>query len=1146
MKVLSSIKVVQFFLFEQYDVRVSEIGGIFGPNGSGKSSLLDAVQIAMFGANTRLTSFNAQADENQSNTRSIRSYCLGQYGDSENERVRDRATTYITLVWRDEETQELLSMGVCLYAGIEREGHEVLGRYLIRGVELSMGDHLELVNGKQKPRDWASFRHQLQDRSKVTGEDPLFNDSERYVRAMLVALRGSGGVPHYDAFIRAFRFALRMRFDRPVDQIVRNQVLEARPTNIKKFKEVTESFKRLSAMVADVERKILEGEAIEKDFAKAHDEWCSAISWRALAADVAQKQATNILDTAVQRLDLARTKRDDAAAKFDATDAARRHAEEEAARYQSLKEQHNAHAQSGALQSQIEEQRAIASNKASELAKTAGALRRIVRDAARSKFLSDCLPVLTDSIEPLDQIVDSQARRTQSDVLAGVKPALKAVSSALSELFNKRRQIENDLEQVNKNIEQAQENLNRGKEGRPALGQEVGRLLVELRNAGLGPTPVCDLVRITDSTWQSAIEGYLGMNVQALLVSENEERTAFGVYRGLTGHRMIVGAKIVMESRYLTRRSPVSGSVAELIDGTHSSAVNYLRSKFGDARRASTDAECLASRHALTADGMLVSDGEIDRKPQVRPAQFRIGAGSREQLTEIERELVQLRQQGQVLQVQSEQASTLYSQLQLFGGEAATLERFTEICRARDASQEALDLFTNQLKDSASEEYLNLVAQESKWRGVARQCSLDAQTEAGTKGGAQAEVEQSEKSVERAELDAKTKTTAAHEARAAAGYDREFASRKWDALLGEHGSNYPAMSQACESQSRNCGNRMNASATAGSNKLGQFLGTHREQIEQRVVSDWRQSRKWIDDLLHRLRDTTLQDYREQMDDAYRTSQATFRNDVALALHENLKWLELTQDRLNEVLRTCPVFSNGERYKFKRTSRPAFASLLVFIKDVAENGPTQDLLGGAGDMPEEFRQLMEEKTIPGAGAVKSPLDDYREFFEFDIEIYREDPFTKATKIVGHLSKRLGSGSGGEHRAPLYVIAGAALASAYRLEKGSKAGVRLILLDEAFNKMDMGNIIATMRYLEDLGLQVLMASPGENLGTLTAFLHRYYDILRDAERNVLRLQGHDVSPETRAMFREDLPEFSSQLLDDEIRNMSPQEISGRTGT
>jgi hypothetical protein len=279
-----------------------------------------------------------------------------------------------------------------------------------------------------------------------------------------------------------------------------------------------------------------------------------------------------------------------------------------------------------------------------------------------------------------------------------------------------------------------------------------------------------------------------------------------------------------------------------------------------------------------------------------------------------------------------------------------------------------------------------------------------------------------------------------------------------------------------------------------------------------------------------------------MDAAYRTSQETFRNDVAIALYNNLEWLSETMDRLNGVLRACPTFSNGERYRFRRVVRPHLESLLKFIKDVAAFGPTQDLLGGAGEIPEAFKALLDDKVAPGAGSQRSPLDDYREFFDFDIEILREDLVSKESKVVGHLSKRLGPGSGGEHRAPLYVIAGAALASAYRLDRGNRDGLRLMLLDEAFNKMDMTNIIATMRYLEELGLQVFMASPGENLGTLTAFLHRYYDILRDAENNTVMFEGHSVSEDIRSLFKADLPEFNPGLVEWEASAIRAQLRAG----
>jgi len=108
MKKLIKIRLVQFFLYETLDIDIGMTCGIFGANGSGKSSLLDAVQIVMLGANEGSgnagIAFNAQADETNHNSRSIRAYCLGQYGHAPDARVRDSADTYITLLWEDSQT----------------------------------------------------------------------------------------------------------------------------------------------------------------------------------------------------------------------------------------------------------------------------------------------------------------------------------------------------------------------------------------------------------------------------------------------------------------------------------------------------------------------------------------------------------------------------------------------------------------------------------------------------------------------------------------------------------------------------------------------------------------------------------------------------------------------------------------------------------------------------------------------------------------------------------------------------------------------------------------------------------------------------------------------------------------------------------
>ena len=541
---------------------------------------------------------------------------------------------------------------------------------------------------------------------------------------------------------------------------------------------------------------------------------------------------------------------------------------------------------------------------------------------------------------------------------------------------------------------------------------------------------------------------------------------------------------------------------------------------------------------------MLVSAGEIERLRLVRAELFRIGAGGAGQRDALQKELDTHTTEVNRLTQLSSALKKLLNALRQVANETLVMQHVLDSWTEMNKASRDVASRTQQLQGMADQDYVRLGEQEKHWSEVADALAPQVEALLLAIGAAENELKARIASETEARQGLEQAESKSSEARRHPEYDHDFWMRHWDPLLERFGTEYQQMVEHCYGQQDAAKRRMDSAIAKGMGEYGIFLEKYREQSPLEASTDWRKAGQWLSELLQRLDRTELANFREEMDAAYRTSQETFRNDVAIALSNNLEWLEETMDRLNAVLKACPTFSNGERYRFRRVVRPQLDSLLKFIKDVASFGSTQDLLGGPGEVPEAFKQLIEDKIAPGAGSVSSPLDDYREFFEFDIEILREDPLSKLTKVVGHLSKRLGPGSGGEHRAPLYVIAGAALASAYRLDRGGKDGLRLMLLDEAFNKMDMTNIIATMRYLEELGLQVFMASPGENLGTLTAFLHRYYDILRDADNNAIMLEGHDVSEQVRTQFREDLPEFNPALVEEEVTAMRSRPIAHTT--
>lgn len=1144
---LESINVVQFFLFEKERVTLKEITGVFGPNGSGKSSLLDAAQIAMFGANSRLLALNAQADDNKT-TRSIRSYCLGQYGERADNVVRQHATTYITLVWRNSVTNAPTSMGVCIYASADRETHDVLGRYLLRDVELTLGDHLETIDGAERPRDWKTFRHQLVEHSKVTGDDAVFKDAERYIRACLLALRGSGGPPSFEPFVRAFRFALRMKFDKSVDEIVRDDVLEDRPTNIKKFKEVTESFRRLDEMVKYVEDKIKDGEAIESRFGAAAKYSSRDTTLKVLGLDVAAEIANDKSEQTEKERTKAVNILQQLGKKHNELKSKYAEAKSERERYLRLRQQHESHADYAGLQSQIRAEESRAGKKLDSIWDVVKSLQAVLRVSLESEFMDQHTADIESALEFLNEIT-SKAESIQWDWLENnLKPVLGTIEGIFKTVQSLHGQIDSRLKEARADFDNALAAQHRVDNGKKPLSDNVQRLVTELSNNGVTSIPVCDLVTIESEEWQPVIESYLGRNLQALMVDEGHERHAFKVYRALDGQQAIYGAKVVMRDRQSVGRRYSDGSVAALIQGKDAAAVEFLRNLFGDMQRARSNDEAMMGTRTLTSDGMLVKRGVFDRIEPVKKEDLRIGRGEKKYRNTISDMVKACKKNVSELERKRKALDSLFATLRTVPEESEVLKNTKSLLNERDAALGNMESLTEKMQGAADAEYIRLGDQEKYWENEENKLRTSVEENARTLGTAEADLKKLKSNADAAIREVETAKTLAAERRSDTDYDQDYANSQWDYFWDKAGGELSEMADQCNKRQVDMADRANKESIHGVRLLGEFLVKHKEHLGSDAQADWRKSKVWISEVLHRLRATELVDYKEQMGEAYRISQQTFRNDVAIALNNNIEALERTINRLNEVLKTCPPFTNGERYEFKHTLRKDLEPLLRFIKNIAAYGPHDDLLGGAGDIPEQFKELLEEKVAPGASSVRSPLDDYREFFEFDIEIYRSDPVSQddaaKKRVVGHLSKRLGPGSGGEHRAPLYVIAGAALASAYRLESGNMDGMRLILLDEAFNKMDHTNILTTMKYLEDLGLQVFMASPGENLGVLTAFLHRYYDIMRDADLNAIYLDGHDVGKDVRELFRSDQPEFHSELIEQEVVQMRKERSMATT--
>jgi len=1130
---LEFVRVVQFYLSEKEELKIEESTGIFGPNAVGKSAFLDGIQIVMMGANQSLMSFNAQADEKTKRT--IRSYCLGQYGQGE-QRARDNATTYITLVWRDTETTKPISTGVCIYASSSEEKHKVLGRYVAPGVDLLLSDHLEIKGDVEQPMEWSSFRLLLQRKSEsATGiKDVFYEDGKDFVVGLLSELRVSmGRIPDYKAFTRSFKFAMRMRFDKSIDHIVRYEILQDSPTNTGKFKEITNSFKQLKELIARVSTKIESGKKVAELYKTVRENHIDIATWKSVSARVNQAIChANYEETSEEHEELSAKVRTNTQAHEVASRALSELETKTQTEYRKMVS-HTSHKDFGKAQNDKinAEKKKTASIKTIQqlFSQASQILRNISLDSTFAGYDNDIRKVEKQLISK-SEVFEFEENEC-IELLSELSNLAKVLAGYI--LNGPMRDNGQSINLAGREIELIGQNISRLNTGKADLRQETISLVTEFSRNGLSATPVCDLVRVSDTKWQPVIESYLASNVEALLLPEEQEESAYNLYRAMDSKRNIFNVKVVRSANFKSdsKSSFKAGSVAELIEGENQLAVAYLRSQLGDLMRANSDKEALSTTNTLTSDGMLHRRGAFERLKLVKESQLKIGIQVKGRLERLNRELKEHEQQkmalekvGNALMQYNQQLTNLHGELP----QKSLKDYFERLIEAQSELETSESILSN-LTDS---EYQEICKNHETLLGERQTANQLVQTALENKSKAVAVHEQSGKNLEKTLIELNSSTELLENAEREVDFDPRRSSEFWDGLIDKYDIEYNQMQSKITEKLRKLDGNLSNVLSNASRSFGEFLIYNDDKPSEEIRGDWRLSEEWLTKELNRLEQTELHNYQEEAAEAYKSAQDTFCTDVASILYENFNKLDIQFKRLRNTLDNCPTFSNGERYRFKYELRPQFKELHRFVNDVATYGPQNDLLGGPGEIPVEFDSLVNDKATATSSSFINPLDDYREFYDFDIEIRREDPITNEIKIIGLLSDRLGTASGGEHRAPLYVIAGAALASAYRMDDKNPDGLRLILLDEAFDKMSMNNLVATMRYFEDLGLQVLLASPGENKGALDAFLHRYYDVLRDPSNQTIYFEGHDISIETRIMMRADLPEFYPELIDKEM--------------
>lgn len=244
-----------------------------------------------------------------------------------------------------------------------------------------------------------------------------------------------------------------------------------------------------------------------------------------------------------------------------------------------------------------------------------------------------------------------------------------------------------------------------------------------------------------------------------------------------------------------------------------------------------------------------------------------------------------------------------------------------------------------------------------------------------------------------------------------------------------------------------------------------------------------------------LEESELPQYRTKIRAARESAMEQFQNDFLSRLKSSIEQVQDQVKNLNRALRQAQFGTDS--YQFRVDRNPDYAEYydMIMAPELMEGditlfsaqfqekyGPLIDKLFSQITMADDT-QLNARKQSELQENIER-YTDFRTYLKFDLETTDQN----GSKQL--LSQTLNTKSGGETQTPFYIAVLASFAQLYRVSDTSSFGntVRLVVFDEAFNKMDSERIIESVRLLRKMGLQAIICTPPDKVSDIMPIADR----------------------------------------------------------
>jgi hypothetical protein len=1143
---LRHLAMVNWHLFDVEDIEITGHIGVFGENRSGKSTILDMAQVVLTGGNRNVQRLNAVAgDKGRSRSASKRSvvdYCLGTLG--EDQRKRDQARTYICLGFADTEAKrDPVSIGMAIEARRSESNETVLGRFVVTGKILTSDDFVVRRDGKRFPAEWDDVRNRIVaavgPRNFVNHRDKALDYVREYMRK-LVPHASVVGEQNANSLQKAVVNAMTLDHDQTATEFVRNYILEKNNMRVGELRESIRTYRNINETIRTMREKL---EALLALRAIIH-ELAAAYERRACEQWIAKRA---VLLAARAAYDVQISKFADEAAKRDAAEKEIKFLDEdigaidaEIMRLERAIVEHDAKTgRNSLIQSRDEETRNM------QRAVTAFESRlRMVKAleplCAMAEFgFDDLIPAVFQLTRAAG---DAAIDRSTALLLDAERKLMSADPSLLEKVDETRKRLIRQAEDEKARVQQIKDRLRIHSSGGGAAHLDDATIFLcqRLRQAGMVPRVLCDLIEISDQSWIAAAEGLLGRDREAIFVDRSDIVQATALFK--EGRREFRGASLVSLNKLdRLKTEPQPGTFQTIFKTDDADALAFIVRRHGTVRLADTLVQFNEPGRAIMRDG-LYDDGLVRTHRAANPSSFKIGKSAQLRLLQdMTEEVDRLSDASRRGEEAARLADTAYQELRRFceSGAAAFASIVADFTKAEQGKQEAekrIAALDNEgdggLRDKQKE--------QRKLRGV-RVEERETQRDVFKKhlveaGKAQGTIEGGE-STPGSRLSVNVAWSLY--GRILPLYDRiagrttyrtRFAATPTKSDVDRHRVIADAATKAAEAaEAERSGIERQVRRALGEyfDKFGVVsqVGTESEPL--------REVKPWMDLLIQEMETNELRRYERQAAEAADKASTLLRGEFINALTSRISKMERELSAMNRGLADHPF--HNEKYSFHHTRLAEFQPILKIIEISKTSPEALDMLFKGDEVPDDFphRDTLREieALLEDPDKDFSEFEDYRNFFTF--EIHMQDIVSGRTT---RWETRRGTGSGAEQQVPIYVAIGASLASVYASGKahGNRpSGMSLAIFDEAFSKMDGKNQRQMMSFYKKLGLQIIIAAPNEKRIAVLEHIDTVVEVDRIGES--ARATVAQLKERARAELRAMDPDL---LSDDDLKKLAAE--------